>query len=971
MRKSCFFLPLLICLMFGLNSFTASAQSVTVSAQSECQPPSIVFNNNAQNIFTEQQEMALGDVMLEKLQRQYRVIDDETVNAYLQNIGDRISKNLPPTSLKFRFYVVDLPDTNAFAMAGGKILVTRKLISFTRSEDELAGVIAHELGHATVRHGAIDFSKYFKQILGVTSFTDRRDVIEKYNQLIDKWNTKKVRFERNHEDDQQLEADRVGMYAMIAAGYDPNVFTAFWRRFTDAKKSNALTDFLGITKSVDKRLTEMIEAVKGTPAKCLDKSPSHTKEDYEKWRAQVINYSGLGTKESLNGLLFRRSLVPLRSDIEHFRFSPNGDFILAQDNSGVSVLSREPFKLLFRIDAEDAMPATFTPDSSTVVVYNRNLRVQKWSVNDKSLISTHEVAVPRGYWQAEISPDGNTLASYEFSGDLTLYDVATNEQVYREREFYLPTYTEYYLWNFLMQILDLDQLSLINIKFSPDGRYFIAGRKYGGAFLGARQETIALDLSTKKKFPVGENIKKLLFTSFAFVAPDKIVGQYGKELEKSGVFSFPSGERVEQFELSGLSFTKAERGDYVMVRPVSGAAVGVYDLKAKKYILANKKAALDVYENHFVAELKSGEIALYPFGKKEPLATVNLPPSPFGSLRTTALSPDGNWLAASDRSRGAVWNLQTGERVLHIRGFRGSYFGSDGLIYADFPKQEQTERTIAAMDAKNVSVTPGAPVTDRNLRQYGQFLIAVKDIKDQTAKEEKEKAKEKNPAFVEEEREKSAGFRETVMEVRDAQTGATLWTRQFNEETPRYFVNPTQNTLTLAWRLSSKAAKTIIKTDAGLSAKLSAMQEKAGDYFFQILDPKTGRVTGQFLLETGEGSFTAQNAMAAGDYLVIGDDENRILIYSISQGKLLQRFFGSRVAISATNGLAAIGNVAGRMTIYDIATGTERERLSFTKNISVAQFADDGKRLFILTADQTAFMFDTAKFGSPAAGSTK
>ncbi|HEX8738139.1 MAG TPA: M48 family metalloprotease [Pyrinomonadaceae bacterium] len=963
MRKSYLFLPLLlISLMFGANA---------ASAQSECQPPAIIFNNNAQNIFTEQQEMALGEAMVEQLQKNYRVIDDESVNAYLQSIGDRISRHLPKTNLKFRFYVVDLPDTNAFAFAGGKIFVTRKLISFTRSEDELAGIIGHELGHATVRHGAIDFSKYFKQILNVTSFKDNRDVVDKYHQLIDKWNTKQIRFESNHEDEQQLEADRVAMYAMIAAGYDPNVFTAFWRRFTEAKKTNVLTNFLGVAKSADKRLTEMIEVVKATPAKCLDKSPAHTKEDYEKWRAFVINYSGLGTKESLNGLILRRNLVPLRSDIEHFRFSPNGNFVLAQDNSGVSILSRAPFKLLFRIDAEDALPAAFTPDSSTVVVYNRNLRVQKWSVAEKSLISTHEVAVPRGYWQAEISPDGNTLASYEFSGDLTLYDVATNEPIFREKEFYVPSYLEYYAWTSFMEILELDQLPIFNIKFSPDGHYFLAGRKVGDAWNGSRQEAIAVDISTRKKISLGDNVKKLLFTSFAFLAPDKIVGQYGKELEKSGVFSFPSGERVEQFELSGKSFTKAERGDYVLVRPVSGAAVGVYDLKARKYILANKKAALDVYENYFITELRSGEIALFPFGQKEPLAVLNLPPSPFGSLRTTALSPDANWLAASDRSRGAVWNLQTGERVLHIRGFRGSYFAPDGLVYADFPKQEKNERTIAAMDTRNLDVVPGNPVTDKNMRQYGQFLVALKDMKDQTAKEEKEKAKEKNPAYVEEEREKRVGTRETIMEVRDAQTGATLWTRQFNEETPRYFVSPARETMTLAWELSSKAAKNIIKTDAGLSAKLSAMQEKTGDFFFQILDPKTGKVTGQFLLETGEGSFTVRNATAAGDYLVIADDENRILIYSISQGRLLQRFFGSRATISPTTSLIAIANVPGRITVYDIATGTERERLSFTKNISVAQFADDGKRLFILTADQTAFLFDTSKFGSTAPDSTK
>ena len=155
-----------------------------LSAQTDCQPPPIVFNKNAENIFNERQEMDLGDAMIERLQKDYRVIDDEQVNQYLQGIADRLSKHLPATNIKFRLVVADLPDTNAYAMAGGRIFVTRKLISFVRSEDELAGVIAHELGHATVRHGAIDMSRYFKQILGVSQVGDRRDVFEKYNLFI-------------------------------------------------------------------------------------------------------------------------------------------------------------------------------------------------------------------------------------------------------------------------------------------------------------------------------------------------------------------------------------------------------------------------------------------------------------------------------------------------------------------------------------------------------------------------------------------------------------------------------------------------------------------------------------------------------------------------------------------------------------------------------------------------------------------
>jgi metalloendopeptidase OMA1, mitochondrial len=264
----------------------------------DCSPPPIVFNNKSENIFTPEQEMNLGDAMMEHLEKNYRVIDDASVNAYLQSIGDRISKHLPVTGIRFRFVVADLPATNAFALSGGRIVVTRKLISFVKSEDELAYVIGHELGHAAVRHGAIDMSRYFKQILGVTAVGDRRDVFDKYNRYLEAFRTKRVSFPDNHQDSKQLEADSIGSYAIYAAGYDPTAMTAFWKRLTNAKKVGFWGAFFGERRPADKRLEEMISAVKKIPTECLDKLKATAKADFETWRSLVINFSGHGAKES-------------------------------------------------------------------------------------------------------------------------------------------------------------------------------------------------------------------------------------------------------------------------------------------------------------------------------------------------------------------------------------------------------------------------------------------------------------------------------------------------------------------------------------------------------------------------------------------------------------------------------------------------------------------------------------------------
>jgi hypothetical protein len=105
--------------------------------------------------------------------------------------------------------------------------------------------------------------------------------------------------------------------------------------------------------------------------------------------------------------------------------------------------------------------------------------------------------------------------------------------------------------------------------------------------------------------------------------------------------------------------------------------------------------------------------------------------------------------------------------------------------------------------------------------------------------------------------------------------------------------------------------------------------------------------------------------MAAGDYLLVDDDENRLLLYSIPTGRLLQRFFGSRIAVAGTSGLIAVENVPGCVTVYDVGSGRELEKLSFAKGLAAMNFSKDGKSLFVLTRDQTYFVIDATKFTAP------
>ena len=339
LKKIRIFPLVLICICIG---------HVVASAQN-CNPPAITANSRIYNIFSPEQEMILGELNYQHAAREMRFVHDEKLLAYVREIGARLTRHLPPTGLKFQFYIIDIPSANAFNTPGGYVFLSRKLIAFSRTEDELAGVMAHELGHATVRHGAADMSEYFKKILNVTSLGDRKDITEKYNLLIERERTKRVGQSENHENAQQLEADRIGLFAMVAAGYDPNAFSEFFSRLVEEKATsgNWFTNIFGRSNPTKQRLREMIKATEQLPAACRE-NRANASQQYLSWQADVVSFRQGQVAEELPGLLWKKELKPqLKSDISHFSVSHDGTNFLAQDDFAVTVVQREPLKVAF------------------------------------------------------------------------------------------------------------------------------------------------------------------------------------------------------------------------------------------------------------------------------------------------------------------------------------------------------------------------------------------------------------------------------------------------------------------------------------------------------------------------------------------------------------------------------------------------------------------------------------------------
>ena len=108
----------------------------------------------AQDI-TPEQEYYLGRAVAATILGKYRPYDNPTVNRYLTMIGQGLAAGagVPATFGGYHFLALDSDEVNGFAAPGGHILVTRGLLRLCQGEDDLAGVLAHEMAHVQLRHG--------------------------------------------------------------------------------------------------------------------------------------------------------------------------------------------------------------------------------------------------------------------------------------------------------------------------------------------------------------------------------------------------------------------------------------------------------------------------------------------------------------------------------------------------------------------------------------------------------------------------------------------------------------------------------------------------------------------------------------------------------------------------------------------------------------------------------------------------
>lgn len=202
------------------------------------------LGDSASSYVSLQEEHDLGRVWLRQLRAQAKILDDPLTTEFLENLIFRLVPHSEVKQSDFEFVVVDRADLNAFAVPGGIIGINFGILLYTRDEDELSAVLAHELAHLSQRHFARQIEAAEKQEpIAIATLLASILLIATNNPdagfaglLTSQAASIQSRLAYSREWEQ--EADRIGMRTLSTAGLDPYAMPSMFQQMLQANRYN-------------------------------------------------------------------------------------------------------------------------------------------------------------------------------------------------------------------------------------------------------------------------------------------------------------------------------------------------------------------------------------------------------------------------------------------------------------------------------------------------------------------------------------------------------------------------------------------------------------------------------------------------------------------------------------------------------------------------------------------------------------
>ncbi len=209
------------------------------------------------NVVSVPQEIQIGEKAAAEVRTQMQISQDPVLTAKVNAMGQRLVQALPHRDFSYNFYVVNDKTPNAFTIPGGKIYVHTGLLDFAQSDAEVAGVIAHEIGHAYQRHPAKAISRqYGAQTLSQILFKGNAAAQSQLKTIAAQVVQNALLTHYGRED--EFEADEAGFYILRRSGQSSQGLLNFFGRLQQLQGSgNAITAFLSTHPPTPERIARL------------------------------------------------------------------------------------------------------------------------------------------------------------------------------------------------------------------------------------------------------------------------------------------------------------------------------------------------------------------------------------------------------------------------------------------------------------------------------------------------------------------------------------------------------------------------------------------------------------------------------------------------------------------------------------------------------------------------------------------
>ncbi len=215
------------------------------------------------NLFSKEQDVQMGKEYAAQVEQQMPVVKEESVNAFLRNIGGKLAKSSLAGGYPYTFKVVQDKSINAFALPGGPTFTHTGLITAAENDSQIAAVLAHEISHVALRHGTNQASKaqliQLPAVLGgamlgnggITGTLAQLGIGLGANSVL-------LKMGRNAERD----ADLLGTRIMAEAGYNPIEMARFFEKLqAEHGKSGKLQEFFASHPNPENRVKNIQQEI--------------------------------------------------------------------------------------------------------------------------------------------------------------------------------------------------------------------------------------------------------------------------------------------------------------------------------------------------------------------------------------------------------------------------------------------------------------------------------------------------------------------------------------------------------------------------------------------------------------------------------------------------------------------------------------------------------------------------------------